>query len=203
MTHTLRATRLVVVLGVAIATLGTVGCSTKPRGPVTVPLTFRPTDQLNLGAAEGIMTKSASVVVEDRRDRKDQIGENTEKDVPVPVFAGPPEPAEFVREALTRNLSASGVAVSQPGGTAERTILVGLTRFWVDEGSTYKANVAATVRVLPAGGGQALWEGQATGANTRFGRSLSTENYQESLSDATMQLCNKLLSDPGFRAAFK
>lgn len=188
---------------VGLLALAGIGCNTKPKGPLTVPLIYRPTDQLNVGAAEGVMTKSVSLVIEDRRDRKDQIGQNTEKAVPVPVYAGTGQPTDLVREALSRALSSSGVAVAQPGGQAERTVVVGLTRFWVDEGNTYNGNVAATVRVLPPGGGQALWEGQVTGTNSRFGRSLSAENYQESLSDAAVQLANRLLAQPGFRNALK
>ena len=52
----------VVLLGV----LGlVVGCSSRPTGPMSVPLTFRPTDQLDIGAAKGVMTKSVSIVVEE------------------------------------------------------------------------------------------------------------------------------------------
>jgi hypothetical protein len=186
----------------AVCLAGVVGCSSAPRGPLTVPLVYRPTDQLDVGAATGVMSKSASVVVEDRRNPGGaQVGVNTEKETPVPVSAAAnTDPAGLVKEAISRALAASGVTVSDHG---DRTIQVVLTRLWVDETNTYKGSAAATVRVLPAGGGAPLWEGQVTGTNERFGRSLSAENYQESLSDASLQMANKLLANEGFRAAMK
>lgn len=187
----------VVLLGV----LGLIGCASRPTGPMTIPLNFRPTDQLDIGAAKGVMTKSVSIVVDDQRDRKDQIGQNSEKETVVPILASS-QPTSFVQEAMARNLSTTGVRVL-PSGGADRTIHIALTRFWVEEGNTYKGSVAANVQVTPGSGGQPLWQGQVTGTNERFGRSLSPENYQECLSDSVMQLCNHLLADDGFRAALK
>jgi uncharacterized lipoprotein YajG len=186
----------VVLLGV----LAVVGCSSRPTGPMTIPLNFRPTDQLDIGAAKGVMSKSVSIQVEDQRDRKDQVGQNSEKETVVPVLTTS-QPTDFVKEALARNLSATGVRVMPSG--ADRTIHIALTRLWVEEGNTYNGNVAANVTVTPASGGQPLWSGQVTGTNERFGRSLSPENYQECLSDSVMQMCNHLLADDGFRAALK
>jgi hypothetical protein len=165
-----------------------------------VPLVFRPTDPLNIGVAQGVMSKSASIVVEDQRDRKDMIGQNIEKEAMVQILTNS-DPTQFVRDALAQNLTAAGVKIGPSGG--DRLIKVTLNRFWVQEGTTYNGTVMATVRVTPAGGGQPLWEGQVSGTNERFGRSLSGVNYQECLSDAVMQLSNHLLADDGFRAALK
>lgn len=184
---------------VMVGMLGVIGCASRPTGPMQVPLAYRPTDPLSIGAANGIMTKSATVVVLDQRDRKDQVGENVEKETIVQIFS-PSDPKDFVRDAVSRNLSAAGVKV---GPSGERTVQLTLTRFWVQESTTYTGSVAATVRVLPAGGGQPLWEGQVTGSNERFGRSLNVANYQECFSDCLVQLCNHLMADEGFRNAMK
>lgn len=191
--------RIGLVCVLAVFGLLAVGCGSRPTGPMDVPLVYRPTDPLNVGVAQGAMTKSASVVVEDQRDRKDKVGQNVEKEMMIDILT-PSDPKAFVQEAVAQNLTAAGVRV---GTSGDRVIHLALTRFWVREGTTYTGTVTATVRVTAGTGGQALWEGQVSGTNERFGRSLSPVNYQECFSDAVMQLTNHLLADEGFRAAMK
>mgnify|MGYP001464004487 CR=1 FL=1 len=50
--------------------------------------------------------------------------------------------------------------------------------------------------------GTEVWSGIVGGAASRFGRSLTAENYNEVLSDAVFSCFSKLWVDPGFREAW-
>ena len=49
--------------------------------------------------------------------------------------------------------------------------------------------------------GKALWSGLVGGSNGRWGKSYKLANYQETLSDAMIDLAQKLAADPGFTNA--
>jgi hypothetical protein len=185
----------------AVLLAGAGGCG-KKASSVTVPLTFRPTSQMNMNTFAGDLPESTVFVgqVTDARERQDQVGENLEEKNPVPVFASGTEPTEFVRGVMNSLLTRAGLQLGQDQGQAERVLLTDLHHFWTQETNTYEAEVRATVTVQDRGGRQ-LWKGTVNGTAERFGRSLKAENYQEVFSDATLKMVEGLLNNPGFRAA--
>jgi len=68
---------------------------------------------------------------------------------------------------------------------------------WADETNTYKSSITTDAQLIDSSG-RRLWQGKVTGGSERFGRSLSAENYQETLSDAVVNLVDNLLRNPGF-----
>ena len=187
-----------------LVSLGAMGCTT--ASSLTVPLQYRPTSMVQMGSFAGQLPTGNDakvfVTVTDARTDKGQIGENAE-DSPkmVPVYAGVPAPAEFLREALNRELSKAGLNVVSNANDATRGVTLDLTRFWCEESDTYRTEIVADAKVTNAAA--TLWQGRINGSNSRFGRSLSTENYQESFSDSAVMLIQNLLSNPGFQAALK
>jgi hypothetical protein len=196
--------RFAPALVAALLALGAGGCFAKKPASVTVPLSFRPTSQLKMGAFAGDLPDTPVHVgtVNDARDKKDQVGENLENKTPIPVLAGNVEPTQFIHDTTRDLLRRAGLQVSDDQAAAERVLVTDLQHFWVKETNTYEAEVRATITVQDKGGRQ-LWKGTTNGTAERFGRSLKAENYQEVFSDATVDLVQNLLGNPGFRAALK
>lgn len=203
MRRALRASVTVMALAVILAPAG---CGPDKRTSPTVPLALRPGD--SVVSVLGGTGKPAVIRVEafaDERPRKDAIGENIENQkngITLPVFSSGPEPAEFVRQALIQNLRTSGYEVTENPIAASRIISGRLTQFWVVEGGTYNAAVNAVLEVKDAGG-TSLWSGPAGGVDGTWGRSLSVENYQQTLSAATVKMLNKFFEDTGFRQTLR
>jgi hypothetical protein len=197
-----RARNAGVIAGCILMTLATMGCAR--RTSVTVPLRFRPTSSLKMGAFAGVLPVTGVHVgpVNDVRVKNDRIGENLEEIKPVPVFAGALEPAQFVRDTTRDLLSRAGLTVTPDAGGAACVLVSDLHYFWTQETSTYEAEVRLTLTVRDRGGRQ-LWKGTINGTAQRFGRSLKAENYQEVFSDAMADLVQSLLGNAGFRDALK
>ena len=178
------------------------GCAR--RNSLTVPLRFRPTSSLKMGAFAGELPVTAVHVgpVNDVRVKNDRIGENLEEEKPVPVFAGGVEPARFVHDTLRDLLSRAGLTLTPDPGGAERVLASDLHYFWTQETNTYETEVRLTITVRDRGGRQ-VWKGTVNGIAERFGRSLKAENYQEVFSDAMIDLVQSLLGNPSFRDALK
>lgn len=187
---------------VVVLALGAVGCGKKVNS-VTVPLKFRPTSQLDMNAFAGDLPDAILHIgtVNDVRDNKEQVGENVEESTPVPVFAAI-EPTEFIHDTMRDLLTKAGLKVTEDQGQADRILVTDAHRFWTKESNTYEAEVRATITVNDRSGRQ-LWKGMVNGTAERFGRSLKAENYQEVFSDATVNMVQGLLNNPGFRAALK
>jgi hypothetical protein len=186
--------------------LAAAGCGPDRRVSPTVPLALRADD--SIVSVLGGAGKPAVIRVEpfaDDRPRKDAIGENVEErehGVTLPVFSSGPEPAEFVRQALIQGLRAGGYEVTDNPVAAARVISGRLTQFWVTEGGTYNATVNAVLEVKDADGAS-LWSGPAGGVDGTWGRSLSVENYQQTLSAATVEMLNRFFGDPAFRETLR
>jgi hypothetical protein len=173
-----------------------VGCGGK--GPVDVALEYRPTDLA--GAYNGAaLVSPVYVEVQDKRLMKDDIGKNIEGSIPIRVFTAD-DPAAFVKQVMVERLRAAGTTVTEDRKEAKRSIVATLDKFWCNESDKYRTQVETTVQVLGAAG-EPLSKGVVSGANTRFGRSRSDENYQESFSDATLDMVEHLLSSVDFRNA--
>ncbi len=184
----------------AIATMIVAGCQ-RPK-ELRVPLDYRPTDRLEVGTFQPPAGVRVSVITVDGRDDRSTIGQNVEKSPAVPVYSGDPPPDAFLRDAVARELANAGVAVESDPHQAGKVVSLRVKRFWTEEGTTYKTSIVTEAQVTDLGGHH-LWESQVAGSNEKFGRSLSAENYQEGLSDATVDLVQNLLRSPGFCDALK
>jgi hypothetical protein len=185
-----------------------VGCShDEPSGggPVVVPLSYTPEH-----AKDSIKPYPAAVPqdrifvgrFEDKRDKTDAIGVNVEHSNPVQVVAGT-DPVEFFRQTLASQLKSAGLNVVDDPSQADRIINGELTRFWVEESNSYQANIAASIRVSDKSG-MAIWQGAISGKGETFGRSMSTENYRQVLSDAMVRLTyENLIVLPEFQKAIR
>jgi hypothetical protein len=142
------------------------------------------------------------VEVIDSRDVKDQIGQNIEdSDIPpIKVLADVGDsPAEFVRKMFVEQLKDIGTPFAENAASAERVLSLRLTRFWAEEAPAYHGSVTIVAEVKDAG--KVVWRGALVGDSKRFGRSLSTDNYRETISDATVRAINNMLGEASFRAA--
>lgn len=170
------------------------------RKDLTIPLSYRPDSSVSMQAplinSPGL--KLYVEVLDDRPD-KTKVGENIEDEVPKPIFAGTPEPAEFVHDAVIRELTSMGLAVVADKGAANRILSLRLIRFYCVETAVYDAEVRANAAVSDAGGN--LWTGLVFGAKRNFGRSLSAENYQESFSEAVQRMVAQMVNSSDFQKA--
>jgi hypothetical protein len=175
------------------------GCANKP-GSMTVPLRFRPTARLDLGAFGGAPPKTPVYFgdVRDVRAVKDQVGENVVGESPAPIHASHQEPTDFVRLVMKDLLGRAGLKVAADRTDAGLVVLTELNQFWARETTTYAAKVRATVTVQDRGGGQ-LWKGTVTGVARRPGPSRGPEDFQELFSDAATEMVERLLWDASFR----
>jgi len=186
-------TMRVVVLAVVVL----LAACERPK-ELRVPLDYRPTDRLALAGLRVAPGTRVAVRVTDQRTDATTIGSNTENAAkPVPVYASSPPPDAFVQDAVARELTNAGVAVEPDPNAATKILKLGLRRFWADETNTYHSTILADAELTDAAG-KALWRGQVSGNNQKFGRSLSGENYQESFSDAVVDMVQNLLRNPTF-----
>jgi len=200
---------MALVAGAALAAGLVGGCSSGGAapggGPVVVPLAYTPehaTDSIRPYPGAVPPTRIYVGRFEDKRDRMDAIGENVEHSTPVQIVAGS-DPAEFFRQTLAMQLRRAGLIVTDDPAQADRTITGDLTRFWVEESNNYQGEVAVTIRVSDRSGA-VRWQGAAIGHAENFGRSLSPENYRQTLSDAMVRLTyDSLLPNPDFQNALR
>jgi hypothetical protein len=189
MTHRTR-----VFVGLVAATLGSLALAAPL---LNVPLAWKPTSDLRLGATE--MT-AATVQFEpftDARANPQQVGENREDDKPKPVTTQD-DVGAFVSKHMRELFTHAGINTVDTGGDV---IVKGEVRqFFVRETHTYKAEVAVHLTVVGKDGAT-LWSGVASGDASRFGRSYLLENYYEVLSDAVVNATSSTLQSAEFQKA--
>lgn len=201
------ATTVAIVGAIAVAGLlgGCSNGSAPSGGPVVVPLVYAPEhakDSIRPYPGTVPPTRIFIGKFEDKREKMDAIGANVEHASPVQIVAGS-DPAEFVRQTLAMQLRRAGLHVTDDPAQAERIITGDLTRFWVEESNNYQGDIAATIRVSDRSGA-VRWEGAVTGHGENFGRSLSPDNYQQTLSDAMVRLTyDSLLPNSEFQNALR
>jgi len=162
-----------------------------------IPLQWRPTSDLRLGAAQMTASPVTIVTFTDGRDNKDVIGENREDDEPKPVTTSD-DVGAFVSTHVRQLFNQAGIKTvdSNAGVTVQGEV----KRFFVREGGTYKSDVAIHITVIDQAG-KTLWNGLASGEATRFGRSYKAENYFEVLSDAVVNTVSSMLQAAEFQKA--
>jgi hypothetical protein len=162
-----------------------------------IPLQWRPTSDLRLGALEMSQASIHFEGFQDARQNKEAIGENLEDDQPKPVTTGD-DVGAFVGNHMRELFEHAGLKTVD--GNAAVTIKGEVKQFFVRETSSYKSEVAVHVTVLGSGG-KTLWSGTASGDATRFGRSYKAENYYEVLCDALVNAVSSMLQSPQFQKA--
>ena len=162
-----------------------------------VPLQWRPTSELRLGAREMSEASIKFEPFQDARENKEAIGENLEDDKPKPVTTAD-DVGAFVGTHMRELFDKAGLQTVDGNGSV--TIQGEVKQFFVRETSTYKSEVAVHITVLGRGG-ETLWSGTATGEASRFGRSYRAENYYEVLSDAIVNTVSSMLQSTEFQKA--
>ena len=164
---------------------------------VDVPLKWRPTSDLRLGAMEMSQAPVQFDVFRDVRTDKQAIGENREDEQPKPVTTRD-DVGSFVSTHMRALFDGAGLRTVDSGGTV--TIKGEVTQFFVRETSLYRSEVAVHLTVVGRDG-KVLWSGTASGEAKRFGRSYKLENYYEVLSDAIVNTVSSMLQSAPFQKA--
>ena len=165
---------------------------------LNVPLKWRPTSDLRLGAME--MASQAPIqfdVFRDVRADKQKIGENREDPTPKPVTTTD-DVGAFVSTNMRGLFDNAGLKTVDSNGAV--TIKGEVTQFFVRETSLYRSEVTVHVTVVDRNG-KVLYGGTATGEAKRFGRSYELEDYYEVLSDAIVNAVSSMLQSEQFQKA--
>lgn len=166
----------------------------------TVSLRFDPQEGVESESpnlTSSMLEKRYVLRVEDGRGNADprRIGRGTnDDDETFAVLAGD-DVVGYVRNTL---LGLAGDWGLKTADSADRVLVVKLTRFFVDEsnkavGSTYAAEVRFAWTLLD-GTGAKLGEGTGSGAAHRYGRARSADNCNEVLSDALKEAFSTALT---------
>ena len=162
-----------------------------------VPLQWKPTSELRLGAMQMAPTPIQFETFQDARDNKEAIGENLENDRSMPVTTTD-DVGAFVSTHMRGLFDHAGLKTVDSNGAV--TIKGEVKAFYVRETSTYKSEVTVHLTLLDPNG-KTLWSGLASGDATRFGRSYRLENYYEALSDAIVNTVSSMLQSAPFQTA--
>lgn len=180
------------------------GCSNASRtSSIDVPLEFHPRSDdsppLVRLPPTGLPKVYVSPTADQRTDAR-MIGQNTEGEIPVPVYAAGRTPADFVTDVLRQQMRSAGLDVAPDVSGSQRQVDSELLQFKVDESNRYRAEVRLSVKVVDPTGG-VVWQGVSVGTGSNHGKSKSVTNYQETFSDALQEAINKFLADPAFTRA--
>jgi len=162
-----------------------------------IPLRWKPTSELRLGAMQMSQTPVQFDTFQDVRDNKDAIGENLEDAEPKPVTTTD-DVGAFVSSHMRELFDQAGLKTVDSNGTV--TIKGEVRQFFVRETSTYKSAVVVHLTVVDSQG-KTLWTGLASGDAKRFGRSYNLENYYEVLSDAIVNTVSSMLQSADLQKA--
>jgi hypothetical protein len=195
----------IVLVSLAVLGLGAglAGCRHQADA-MTVPMRWAdaPSD-LRIYPASGVeLMKQHAISLQpftDEREDKVAVGMNVENNHKAPVSTKD-DVAAFLTGRFAEVLHANGV--ESGAANADRVISVAVQRFYVMESNLYEGDVALSVTVADAGG-RVLWHGVVEGKSKRFGRSFAADNYQESLTSASIEAFKNLGEKPDFFDSFK
>ncbi len=185
------------------------GSAQAARHGGSVLITFRPTTAIGVAQPKlvyPIDREPAVLVFEDGRpaDQQGVLGTRTnDRDELFDIRIS--NDLRLVAEnGLMRRATLWGLSVAPV--RAELTLRVAITKARVVEtyqavGATYKSKAVLQGRLEDADGAL-LWEGEAAGETSRYGRPASPENASEVLSDALVEAFARLLSIPALQAAW-
>lgn len=137
--------------------------------------------------------------IKDARSNPRSIGENLEhRNERVPVFSSDSDSvSRFVHSALVKEFRSKNFAVEDQAGAASKIITGTVLKFWTIETSTYSSQTQIRIEVKDKNG-RVYHNRTYTGTGKNRGRSLSDNNYYESMSDSMTSLIDKLFSDHEF-----
>lgn len=162
-----------------------------------VPLKWKPTSDLRLGATQMSQAPVQFDAFRDVRADKEKIGENREDDTPKPVTTAD-DVGSFVSTHMRQLFDQAGLKTVDSNGAV--VIKGEVTRFFVGETSLYRSEVSVHLTVVGRDG-KTLWSGTASGEAKRFGRSYELEDYYEVLSDAIVNTVSSMLQSAQFQKA--
>jgi hypothetical protein len=164
---------------------------------VNVPLEWKPTSDLRLGATQMTAATVQFEPFKDVRQLPEKIGENREDDTPKPVTTQD-DVGAFVSKHMRELFNKAGIKTVDTNGDV--VVKGEVQQFFVRETHSYKAEVAVHLTVVGKDGAT-LWSGVAPGEASRFGRSYLLENYYEVLSDAVVNATSSTLQSAEFQKA--
>jgi hypothetical protein len=162
-----------------------------------VPLKWKPTSDLRLGAMQMSQAPIQFDMFRDVRADKEKIGENREDETPKPVTTTD-DVGAFVSTHMRQLFDQAGLKTVDRNGAV--VIKGEVTRFFVRETSLYRSEVSVHLTVV-GHDGKTLWSGTASGEAKRFGRSYELEDYYEVLSDAIVNTVSSMLQSAQFQKA--
>lgn len=191
--------------------IGSIASMAYARGnlkELTVPLKFTPQQGVHSTTADlppALLSQAVEVKVEDARKLDDPlvIGQGTGGDDKVfPVHADH-DVIAFLQEMIGGIGKQWALKQEHP---ADRTLVLQVTRFYVDESNKAVGSVYATevkfAFTLKDARGKTLAEGVGTGSAHRYGHAHSPENINEVLSDALLEAYANVLADPSLQKAW-
>lgn len=187
-------TRIVPLLSALVLS----ACATAPLR--NIPLLWEPTAPPDFGSINLQFASDTAIRFQTFRDTRNHpqlIAENHEDPTPKTVttagYVG-----VFVTDHVRQILDRAGLRTVDSGGDV---VLSGEVRqFFVEETSTYKGTVSLQL-TLTSAAGTVLWQGSSSGTAEHFGRSYSSENYYQTLSDAVVNAATALVENAQFRDA--
>lgn len=182
--------------------------ATAQEPDLMVDLRFVPQEGVTAGSVAlppSLVERPVNIRVEDARVATDPeiIGSATDDDDRPFAIRTTTDVRQFVDNAVAQLASAQAL---QTGSTGDRTLVLRVTRFHVNEvnralGSTYAAEVHLSY-ALRDGEGRTLSEGAAAGSANRYGRAGSGENCAEVLSDALKEAWVETMSNQALQSAW-
>lgn len=180
----------------------------KELGPFNITLRYAPQESVGTSVPTltmGISDLPVRLSIEDGRTVSDPavIGDSTDDDDRVWPIRAASDLLGWANEVLLKNAGEWGIRVSD---SAPLQIKGSLLRFMVSEsnkpvGSVYNADIRVAFRLLDSRG-NLLWEGNAAGDATRYGKARNEDNVNEVLSDALKEAYATALGDTALQNAW-
>jgi uncharacterized lipoprotein YajG len=175
---------------------------------LTVPLKYIPQEGVHQTSADlspALLEKSVEIRVEDARKLDDAllIGQGTGgDDKSFPIHADH-DVIAFIQEMVTGISKEWTLKQERP---VARTLILQVTRFYVDEGNKALGSIYGTevkfAFTLKDARGKTLAQGTGTGTAHRYGHAHSPENINEVLSDSLKEAYANVLADPELQKAW-
>ena len=164
------------------------------------PLTYSPTEQLkpNWTVMLGEQKLYLKPVIDARNTESINVGKNVEKNVPYLICTSKNNAADFVSQAFQTIFSGLGINLVDQIEEADLIVQITLKDFWVVEGNDYLAKLNTIVDVTDQSK-KVLWRGPIFEGSKDWGRSLTAEFYNQSLSNATLKMVQNLINNPAFK----
>jgi hypothetical protein len=175
-------------------------CQDRPTS-LTVALNYFPSNTIsNAWALPPGQGKIYILPVDDeRKGDKTKIGENLEDPTKVvPISSGLPAPADWLHDTLGDVLRNNGLNVVTSADDADLMMNVTLTVLWVNEADDYNGQITMIIKIQDKNG-KVLFTATTSGQYELSGKSLTSSNYSQVLSNSLYAAVNRLLNAPGFQ----